>query len=185
MSNVNTHYDVLKVTRDAPPEVIRGAYKHLSQKYHPDRNPGDAESARIMTLLNSAYQVLSDPEKRKEHDGWIKRQESIENQRNSGPSSNSSSNPSSNPSSNSSSNSTSQSYSSTQNIREEFTDTHSNYTNASKPQKKKVSILLGLGIIFFPYIFAWVTLSPGYSKKAKVISFLWLFWYVGSLIFQE
>ena len=56
-----THYDNLKVARDAPSEVIRAAYRALTQRYHPDRNP-DPEAARIMQIINRAYEVLSDPE---------------------------------------------------------------------------------------------------------------------------
>jgi hypothetical protein len=41
MAKIHTHYDNLKVSRHAPQEVIRAAYKALSQKYHPDKNPGD------------------------------------------------------------------------------------------------------------------------------------------------
>jgi hypothetical protein len=75
MKPVHTHYDNLKVARSAPPEVIRAAYKSLCQKYHPDRNPDNAEAANIMALINQAYEVLSDPEKRRQHDLWIKEQE--------------------------------------------------------------------------------------------------------------
>src|SRR3990172_8511729 len=75
MARVHTHYDNLKVARNAPPEVIRAAYRTLSQKYHPDRNPGDSEAARIMTVINTSYEVLSDPIKRQEHDIWIAEQE--------------------------------------------------------------------------------------------------------------
>ncbi|MHA7113808.1 J domain-containing protein [Pseudomonas promysalinigenes] len=71
---IRTHYDNLKVSRDAPPEVIRAAYKSLTQKYHPDRNP-DPQAAKIMLLLNEAYEVLSDPEKRDNHDKWIRTEE--------------------------------------------------------------------------------------------------------------
>ncbi|WP_373740886.1 DnaJ domain-containing protein [Neisseria sp.] len=67
MSN-RTHYDNLKVTRNAPPEVIRAAYKSLAQKYHPDRNKNAAECERIMKIINAAYEVLSDPAKRREYD---------------------------------------------------------------------------------------------------------------------
>ncbi len=56
---IRTQYDNLRVTRNAPPEVIRAAYKTLSQKYHPDKNPGDPECARISQLINDSYQVLS------------------------------------------------------------------------------------------------------------------------------
>lgn len=48
MEKIHTHYDNLKVAREAPPEVIRAAYRALSQRYHPDRNPANAEAARIM-----------------------------------------------------------------------------------------------------------------------------------------
>jgi hypothetical protein len=75
MARIHTHYDNLKVARNAPPEVIRAAYRTLSQKFHPDRNPGDPQTARIMTLINASYEVLSDPIKRQEHDIWIAEQE--------------------------------------------------------------------------------------------------------------
>ena len=73
MPRVYTHYDNLKVARNAPPEVIRAAYKILSQKFHPDRNPGDREAARIMAIINASYEVLSDPERRREHDNLTDR----------------------------------------------------------------------------------------------------------------
>lgn len=75
MPKVRTHYDNLKVARDAPPEVIRAAYKSLSQKYHPDRNPGDPRASRTMTIINAAYRVLSDPDLRRKHDEWIRKVE--------------------------------------------------------------------------------------------------------------
>lgn len=75
MAQLHTHYDNLKVARNAPPEVIRAAYKTLSQKYHPDRNPGSPEAIRVIQIINSAYEVLSDPIKRQEHDEWIARTE--------------------------------------------------------------------------------------------------------------
>jgi curved DNA-binding protein CbpA len=70
-----THYDNLKVARDAPPEVVRAAYKVLAQRYHPDRNPGSERAARIMQIVNASYQVLSDPKARAAHDAWIAEQE--------------------------------------------------------------------------------------------------------------
>lgn len=77
MARVHTHYDNLKVARNAPPEVIRAAYKSLSQKYHPDRNPNKPDAIRIIKIINSAYEVLSDPQKRREHDEWIAREEVV------------------------------------------------------------------------------------------------------------
>lgn len=75
MAKIHTHYDNLKVARMAPQEVIRAAYKALTQKYHPDKNPGDEKSARIMAIVNTAYGILSDPVRRKEHDDWIAAEE--------------------------------------------------------------------------------------------------------------
>lgn len=71
MAQIHTHYDNLKVTRNAPPEVIRAAYKTLSQKFHPDRNPDKKNATRTFQIISSAYEVLSDPVRRKEHDEWI------------------------------------------------------------------------------------------------------------------
>jgi hypothetical protein len=75
MAKIHTHYDNLKVARQAPQEVIRAAYKALSQKYHPDKNQGDEKAARIMAIVNTAYNTLSDPLRRKEHDEWIAAEE--------------------------------------------------------------------------------------------------------------
>jgi len=75
MAKIHSHYDNLKVSRMAPQEVIRAAYKALSQKYHPDKNPGDEKAARIMAIINSAYETLSDAQRRKEHDEWIASEE--------------------------------------------------------------------------------------------------------------
>jgi hypothetical protein len=63
------------VARGAPQEVVRAAYKALSQKYHPDKNQGDEKAARIMAIVNTAYNILSDPVRRKEHDEWIAAEE--------------------------------------------------------------------------------------------------------------
>lgn len=75
MSQIHTHYDNLKVARNAPQEVIRAAYKSLAQKYHPDRNPNSDEAVRIMKIINASYDVLSDEKQRREHDIWIENQE--------------------------------------------------------------------------------------------------------------
>jgi DnaJ-class molecular chaperone len=76
MPRIHTHYDNLKVTRNAPPEVIRAAYKTLCQKFHPDRNPDKADATKTFLLIRTAYETLSDPEKRRLHDAWIASAES-------------------------------------------------------------------------------------------------------------
>lgn len=62
------HYDVLEVSPEASPEVIRAAYKSLMQRYHPDRNPGDAATAERATRVVQAYEVLSDAGRRAAYD---------------------------------------------------------------------------------------------------------------------
>lgn len=82
MQKIYTHYDNLKVARNAPLEVIRAAYKILSQKYHPDRNSDNPDASRIMAIINASYEALSDPEKRAEHDAWIAEKESSRTEQN-------------------------------------------------------------------------------------------------------
>lgn len=56
------------MSEQAEPEVIRSAYRTLAKKYHPDTTTLPIEEAeRKMALLNEAYDVLSDSERRKEH----------------------------------------------------------------------------------------------------------------------
>lgn len=71
MAKIRTHYDNLKVSRDAPIEVIQAAYRSLARKYHPDRNGSTPEGEAIMKTINASYEVLSDPDKRAQHDQWI------------------------------------------------------------------------------------------------------------------
>ena len=73
MQPLRTHYDDLNVTQDAPPEVIRAAYRALAQRYHPDINrTSDAE--HTMKIINEAYAVLSDAKRRTNYDAWIEDQ---------------------------------------------------------------------------------------------------------------
>lgn len=77
VKKIRTHYDNLKVSRDAPPEVIRMAYKALVTKHHPDRNPDSEHSLRIMQEINESYEILTDEAKRRRHDEWIADQERL------------------------------------------------------------------------------------------------------------
>jgi curved DNA-binding protein CbpA len=74
MPKFRTHYDNLKVSRDAPMEVIQAAYRSLARKYHPDQNRGTRDGEAIMKVINASYEVLSDPVKRAKHDRWIAEQ---------------------------------------------------------------------------------------------------------------
>ena len=51
-------YKVLGVSRDATDEEIKKKYRELTKKYHPDLNPGDAEAARKMNEINTAYDQI-------------------------------------------------------------------------------------------------------------------------------
>ena len=66
------YYEILEVDRNASAEEIKKAYRKLALKYHPDRNPGDAEAEEKFKLINEAYQVLSDQEKRALYDRYGK-----------------------------------------------------------------------------------------------------------------
>jgi hypothetical protein len=62
------YYEMLEVSQNASPEVIKAAYKSLMQRYHPDKNPGDAGIAAHALKVVQAYEVLSDSEKRAAYD---------------------------------------------------------------------------------------------------------------------
>ncbi|MFT3858591.1 MAG: J domain-containing protein [Aquabacterium sp.] len=69
------HYERLKVSQDAPAEVIRAAYRALAAKLHPDRGNGpggpEDEAHTQMAALNAAYEVLIDPKLRREYDATL------------------------------------------------------------------------------------------------------------------
>jgi DnaJ-class molecular chaperone len=61
-------YDVLGVERTASLEDIRTAYRRLAKKLHPDLNPGNREAEERFKEVASAYDILSDKEKRQRYD---------------------------------------------------------------------------------------------------------------------
>ena len=65
---MNDYYATLEVSPLASDEEIKKAYRRLVLKYHPDRNQGNTRAVRKMQGINTAFEVLSDPEKRKAYD---------------------------------------------------------------------------------------------------------------------
>ncbi|MEM4734697.1 MAG: DnaJ domain-containing protein, partial [Candidatus Thorarchaeota archaeon] len=64
------YYSILGVSRNATQEEIKSAYRRLAKELHPDRNPGDKAAEERLKLVNQAYEVLSDPEKRANYDRY-------------------------------------------------------------------------------------------------------------------
>ncbi len=66
------YYEVLEVSKDCSGAELKKAYRKLAMKYHPDRNPDDKEAEDNFKVVNEAYQVLSDDEKRSIYDRYGK-----------------------------------------------------------------------------------------------------------------
>ncbi len=68
-------YDILGVKKDATDKEVRGAYRKLARKYHPDVAPNDKTAESRFKEMNNAFEVLSDSDKRKKYDRYGERWE--------------------------------------------------------------------------------------------------------------
>lgn len=68
MAAKRDYYDVLGISRSADKNTIKRAYRKLAKKYHPDTNAGNAQAEEKFKEATEAYNVLSDPEKKKMYD---------------------------------------------------------------------------------------------------------------------
>ena len=62
------YYDILGVQKGANSEDIKKSYRKIAMKYHPDKNPNDAEAEKKFKEAAEAYSVLSDDQKRQQYD---------------------------------------------------------------------------------------------------------------------
>ena len=61
-------YELLEVERSADDKTIKSAYRKLAMRFHPDRNPGDADAEARFKAISRAYDCLKDPQKRAAYD---------------------------------------------------------------------------------------------------------------------
>ena len=71
------YYKVLEINRDATDKDITKAFRRLSLKYHPDKNPGDQEAAQKFIEVNKAHETLTNPDHRRVYD--LQGEEGLEN----------------------------------------------------------------------------------------------------------
>ena len=65
---MNEYYRVLGVAPGASQDELKKAFRELAKKYHPDIHPGDRNAEARFKEINEAYEILSDPDKRREYD---------------------------------------------------------------------------------------------------------------------
>ncbi|MFW5979798.1 MAG: molecular chaperone DnaJ [Halanaerobiales bacterium] len=70
MAGKKDYYEILGVDRDASQKDIKRAYRKLAKKYHPDMNKEDPQASEKFKEISEAYEILSDPEKRKRYDRY-------------------------------------------------------------------------------------------------------------------
>lgn len=62
------YYSILQISSEADAEDIKVSFRRLARKYHPDLNPNNPEAAELFKQISEAYDILSDPTKRRRYD---------------------------------------------------------------------------------------------------------------------
>jgi molecular chaperone DnaJ len=68
MSVEGDYYQLLEIERSADDGIIKSSYRKLAMRWHPDKNPGDADAEHRFKAISEAYEVLKDPQKRAAYD---------------------------------------------------------------------------------------------------------------------
>jgi len=68
MSQKENFYEILGLNEGASKEEIKKAYRNLSLKHHPDKNPGNADSVSLFQKISESYETLGNDEKRQQYD---------------------------------------------------------------------------------------------------------------------
>ena len=68
MASKRDYYEILGVDNDASEDQIKQSFRSLARKYHPDKNPNDAEAETKFKEIQEAYAILSNPEERRKYD---------------------------------------------------------------------------------------------------------------------
>ena len=83
------YYKLLGISRDASTKEIKKAFRTLSLKYHPDRNPGDKKAKDLYQKINRAHEVLTDPELKEIYDIYgeegLNQENNLQNEKERGP----------------------------------------------------------------------------------------------------
>lgn len=69
--SAQNYYDILGISEESSQDEIKKAFRTLAHQYHPDKNPDSADAENMFKKVNEAYQVLSDPDKRKAYDASL------------------------------------------------------------------------------------------------------------------